>query len=200
MTASLVALGGRSRAGDRWVQPADPVDRRVLARAGRGPVLDVGCGPGRHTVALAERGIPALGIDITGAAIARLRRSGAAALERCVFDRVPGGGRYSALLLLDGNVGIGAEPAALLRRCAVLVRADGTLLVETVDRAAASGAGWFSLRVDGRHGPSFAWIDVTTDALPALACSAGLVIDDAWTDRGRDFAQLRRSLVAGTRR
>ena len=200
MTASLVEHGGRSRAGDRWVRPADPVDLRVLARAGWGPVLDVGCGPGRHTVALAQRGIPALGIDITSAAIARLRRSGAAALERCVFERVPGAGRYTALLLLDGNVGIGAEPVALLRRCATLVRADGTLLVETVDRAAAQGAGRFNLRVDGRRGPSFAWVDVTTGALPALADSAGLVVDDAWSDRGRDFAQLRRAVAAEARR
>ena len=28
-------------------------------------VLDVGCGPGRHTTALAERGVPGVGLDLS---------------------------------------------------------------------------------------------------------------------------------------
>ena len=50
--------------GDRWLAPAGAVDARVLAGL-RGPVLDVGCGPGRHVRALLERGVVALGIDVT---------------------------------------------------------------------------------------------------------------------------------------
>ena len=47
-----------------WERPADLVDRAVLWGI-RGPVLEVGCGPGRLVAALAESGTPALGIDIS---------------------------------------------------------------------------------------------------------------------------------------
>ena len=55
-----------------WSSRADPVELRRLA-AVRGPVLDIGCGPGRLLVALGERGIPALGVDASPVA-ARCRR------------------------------------------------------------------------------------------------------------------------------
>ena len=45
--------------------PTRPSSARSPALVG--PVLDIGCGPGRHVFALAERGIPVLGIDITAA-------------------------------------------------------------------------------------------------------------------------------------
>ena len=40
---------------ERWLGPADATDQELLDRV-RGPVLDVGCGPGRHLHALAARG------------------------------------------------------------------------------------------------------------------------------------------------
>jgi len=40
---------------DRWLAPADEVDAAVLERVDA-PVLDIGCGPGRHAQALAARG------------------------------------------------------------------------------------------------------------------------------------------------
>ena len=39
----------------RWLSPAAPEDDEVLARA-QPAVLDVGCGPGRHVLALVRRG------------------------------------------------------------------------------------------------------------------------------------------------
>src|SRR5262249_61510991 len=74
------------------------------------PTLDVGSGPGRLTVALAECGIPALGIDVTPYAVHLARAAGALTLLRDVFGRVPGAGRWMTVLLADGNIGIGGEP------------------------------------------------------------------------------------------
>lgn len=51
----------------RWLGEAEPEEHDLLDRA-LGPVLDVGCGPGRHVVALARRGIPALGRLLPNAA------------------------------------------------------------------------------------------------------------------------------------
>ncbi|HEY1823596.1 MAG TPA: class I SAM-dependent methyltransferase, partial [Trebonia sp.] len=101
----------------RWCAPPDAADEELLRHC-RGPVLDVGCGPGRLTIALTERGIPALGVDISQAAVARTRQAGAPALHRSVFDPLPGQGRWATVLLADGNIGIGGMPASLLHRCA----------------------------------------------------------------------------------
>ena len=82
---------GRARAlpVDVWLGRAGAVDERVLDRA-RGPVLDVGCGPGRHVHALARRGVLGVGVDVSPAAVALARRAGATVLEASIFDRLPG--------------------------------------------------------------------------------------------------------------
>src|SRR6201996_2988251 len=77
---------------DQWLEPALG-DTSLVDRCS-GPTLDVGSGPGRLTVALAERGIPALGIDVTPYAVQIAQSSGAFAILRDVFGRVPGTGRW----------------------------------------------------------------------------------------------------------
>ena len=109
------ADGTLAAAGDAWLAPATNADQAALRRVSA-PVLDIGCGPGRHVVALGELGIPVLGIDVTHIALSAARARGALVLERSVFGRVPGAGRWGSALLLDGNLGIGADPAFLLRR------------------------------------------------------------------------------------
>ena len=86
----------------------------MLARC-EAPVLDVGCGPGRLVGALNARGVPALGIDISARAVEQARGRGAMALRRAVEQPVPAEGRWGTVLLADGNIGIGGDPAALLR-------------------------------------------------------------------------------------
>ena len=127
----LRALDGRVLAApaDRWFAPVTPAEDRVLERVD-GPVLDVGCGPARHALKLAEAGIVTLGIDISLPALTVARRRGAPVLHRSIFERVPGQGRWGTALLLDGNIGIGGVPDALLRRVATLLRVNGRVLVE----------------------------------------------------------------------
>src|SRR5262245_10811783 len=91
---------------ERWQAPPGPAEQPGLARA-HGPVLDIGCGPGRHTRALASRGVMALGIDTSPSAVASARQSGCPVLRRSVFDRLPREGRWGSALLIDGNIGIG---------------------------------------------------------------------------------------------
>ena len=52
----------------RWLGVADDSDHAMLDRCD-GPTLDVGCGPGRLTLGLAQRGIETLGIDISREAV-----------------------------------------------------------------------------------------------------------------------------------
>ena len=112
----------------RWFLPAGPAEHPALDRA-TGPALDVGCGPGRHLVALAERGVFALGIDISPVLLDVARARGANVLERSIFDRVPGASRWRTALLLDGNIGIGGDPVAF-SRVGELLAPDGRIIVE----------------------------------------------------------------------
>ncbi|WYB29250.1 class I SAM-dependent methyltransferase [Streptomyces sp. SM1P] len=115
---------------ERWCSDAGSADLSALHRC-EGPVLDIGCGPGRLVAELTSLGHRALGIDVSEAAVARTRGLGGAALLRSVFDPLPGEGRWGTLLLLDGNIGIGGDPAALLARAADLLGVGGLLIAET---------------------------------------------------------------------
>jgi SAM-dependent methyltransferase len=115
---------------ERWCGRADAVDRQVLDRC-EGAVLDVGCGPGRLVAELAARGRTALGIDVSEAAVRHTVRLGGPALRRSVFEPLPGEGRWGTALLVDGNVGIGGDAAALLARLARALVPGGLLIAET---------------------------------------------------------------------
>jgi SAM-dependent methyltransferase len=171
----------------RWFGPADRAERRALAHA-RGPALDIGCGPGRHLVALVERGVFALGIDISSEFLAAARRHGVNVLQRSVFDRVPGAGRWRTALLLDGNVGIGGDPEALLARTAELLRDDGTIIVETELDDGAPDVSLVRAEFATGAGPWFRWTTVGPDRLREIASDVGLDVVERWDDDGRSFA------------
>jgi SAM-dependent methyltransferase len=173
----------------RWLGPPTPAEERVLDRA-RGPVLDVGCGPGRHVLALHGRGVPALGVDVSSAAVRLARDRGAPAVEGSVFAALPGRGRWRTALLLDGNVGIGGDPVALLRRVATQLAPDGRILVEVDPPGAPTRAELVRLECGGRHGAPFPWAWVGADGLESVA--GELAVHEVWADGERWFAELAR--------
>jgi SAM-dependent methyltransferase len=187
-TADGSALPSRAH---HWLGPLTVEDDAVLARAVP-PVLDVGCGPGRHVLALAERGMVVLGIDITPAALDLARRRGAPVLARSVFERIPAAGRWASALLLDGNAGIGGDPATLFARVASLLHPRGTLLVELEPPGTRQDADIVRFDIGGVEGPWFAWTAVVPDDVGTHAAAAGLQIEDVWRTGSRWFGSLRR--------
>ena len=174
---------------DMWLRDAHGADQRLVERA-VGPVLDVGCGPGRHVHALAMRGVIAVGVDVNPAALHHARARGATVLEASIFDQIPGAGEWRTALLLDGNIGIGGAPAALLARIASLLSPGGEVLVE-VD---PPGVGHEIVRMRLEEGSAkshwFDWARVGAEAIAAPAQEAGLRVSHSWTDEGRWFAAL----------
>jgi SAM-dependent methyltransferase len=173
---------------ERWLH-ATAGDKSLLDRCA-GPTLDIGSGPGRLTVALAERGIPALGIDVTPYAVGLARSSGALVMLRDVFDRVPGTGRWGTVLLADGNIGIGGDPEALLRRVSELLAPDGHALVELEP----PGKPLRRERVRLCHASSasawFPWAYVGADHITEMAKEAGLGEVETWSVDSRWFASI----------
>jgi SAM-dependent methyltransferase len=148
-------------------------------------VLDVGCGPGRFPAALAATGRPALGIDTSAIAVAEARDRGAPVLRRSVFDPLPGEGRWGAVLLIDGNVGIGGDPVALLARTARLLRPGGTVVAEVDPRGRPSEALTVRIEAPGvSPGAWFPWATVGVDGIAAVAAAAGLHVASL-DNRGR---------------
>jgi len=176
---------------DDWFTTS-PGDRSLVDRC-RGATLDVGSGPGRLTVALAERGIPALGIDITPYAVHIARSAGALTLLRDVFGRVPGTGRWVNVLLADGNIGIGGDPTALLRRVGELLTPMGQALVEVRPPGEPLRRERVRLRHAGLTSAWFPWAYVGTDQIGGIAWDAGLTPVETWSADGRWFAALRKT-------
>ncbi|MGD0699994.1 MAG: class I SAM-dependent methyltransferase [Trebonia sp.] len=205
------ALTGRARAGPAGRAPAElehadgsttplragdwlrlrPGDASLIDRCG-GPTLDVGSGPGRLTVALAERGVPALGIDVTQQAVQLAQSAGALALQRDVFSRVPGTGRWMFVLLADGSIGIGGDPVALLNRVAELLAPSGRALVEVQPPGREPRRDRVRLRRGEQTGDWFPWAQVGVDQLAGIAGQAGLAKAETWSSAGRWFVTLRK--------
>jgi len=185
---------------DRWTGDVDAGDESVLRRC-RGPVLDVGCGPGRLVAALTSRDTAALGIDISPAAVRAARRRGSQALRHDLFDiapsRPPGwnhAARWATVLLIDGNIGIGGDPGALLARITALPAAGGQVIVEAAEAPSASDGAQDEQLLDarfvdrsGQHAPVFGWAIVGAAAVARHATAAGLHVTDRWTSHGRPF-------------
>ncbi|GIE30455.1 methyltransferase type 12 [Actinoplanes italicus] len=171
-----------------WCRDAIAGDTGLLDRC-TGPTLDVGCGPGRLVGALTGAGRPALGIDISAAAVRLARRRGATALQRDVFEPLPGTGRWRHLLLADGNIGIGGDPHRLLSRCRRLLASDGRLHAELAAPGTPAWSGVATVQGPGGGSP-LRWACVPLDQLSALAAGAAMRLLETWTEADRWFATL----------
>lgn len=89
----------------------------ALALNSRARVLDIGCGPGRHALALAQRGISVHGVDISGEFVELARTAArAAGVEhlatferldaRTLPSRLDGGSFDTAICLCQGAFGL----------------------------------------------------------------------------------------------
>lgn len=161
---------------ERWRSAPDPGDELLLASC-EGPTLDIGCGPGRLTAALSERGVIALGMDVSPVAVRLTVAAGALAVQRDVFDRQPGEGRWRHALLADGNIGIGGDPVRLLRRVRELLQDRGSVLVEVDPPGGGLRCGRVRVATgDTEGGRWFDWAWLGADAVEETAAAAALSV------------------------
>ena len=162
--ASGSPTGARSRCRvDRWLAPVDAADRAVLAHAAA-PVLDIGCGPGRHLAALAAAGHDGLGLDLSPVAVRLARARGADAILRSVFADVPRAGdvahRAAARRQHRHRRRARARCSPGPARC---VAPGGAVLVETAPPGAPTRRVRVRLETHGAVSPWFGWATVGAD-------------------------------------
>jgi SAM-dependent methyltransferase len=158
-----------------------------------GPTLDVGCGPGRMTQQLAERGTVVLGIDVVPEAVWQTRDRGVGALLRDVFDRVPAEGRWHTVLLADGNLGIGGDPVRLLRRLARVLAPGGRVVADVAPPGTGLRSGTVRLAAGGLTSEPFPWSVIGADVVAEVAMRAGFraetrSLDGRWVATMQEMA------------
>lgn len=192
---ALVSESGEVLALDvrRYLDDVDDGDESILDRCA-GPTLDLGAGPGRMVRALAARGIVTLGVDLAAGAVAISNENFGIALQRDVFERLPGEGRWAEVLLVDGNVGIGGDVDRLLARVADLLDPDGRVIAETAGEGDVDVV-WQARFVRGgtATGPAFPWAQIGTAALLRHAAVFGFTLRHGWTRGPRHFVELSRA-------
>lgn len=163
--------GGSSTDEDRRA------DLRILASC-RGATIDLGCGPGRFTAALAHGGEDVLGVDVSQTAVELTRARGGVAIREDLFMPLPGNGRWPRVLLADGNIGIGGDPVRLMRRVRDLLAPDGVAIVEMDGPGFGIRREVLRCETDSAAGDWFPWARVSVSAATELAATVGLRVTD----------------------
>lgn len=128
-------------------------------------ILDIGCGPGRHSIELASRGYPVVGIDPSPAMIAEARRRSAQAGVTPEFIEVAGEDfaakePFDAALCLFTTLGQIREQGdnrRLVKRVSLALRPGGIFAVEVPQRAFAVS----NLKTEERFGAGERYTDVS---------------------------------------
>jgi SAM-dependent methyltransferase len=174
---------------ERWRAAPSPGDE-LLLRHCTGPTLDIGCGPGRLAAALLERGVPALGTDVSAVAVRLAVEAGALAVRRDVFEPQPGEGTWRHALLADGNIGIGGDPVRLLRRVRELLCQTGSALIEVDPPGGGVRHGQVRVTTPEADGRWFDWAWLSADAVDPVAEDAGMSTRWVREAGGRWFAEV----------
>ena len=158
-----------------WVRPADAADQALVSCC-TGPTVDLGCGPGRMTAALAARGLPSLGVDVLPEAVAETEARGGRAVCGDLFEPLPGEGWWATALLADGNLGIGGDPLALLTRVRRLLVPGGRVVAEVHPPGTPSGPLLARLACSCGSSSAFRWAVVGADVVGEIAAEAGFMV------------------------
>ncbi len=110
---------------------------RKEIRFARGRVLDIGCGAGRHSLFLQEKGLEVVGIDNSPLAIEVSKKRGLNdARVRSITDIDSSLGVFDTILLLGGNFGLLGNPQRakrILRRIHKLTSRNGRIITASIN-------------------------------------------------------------------
>ncbi len=158
-----------------------------------GDVLDIGAGTGCHSLALQERGLSVLAIDISPQAVEIMKQRGVVSTRLVnVYDF--NGSPCDTLLMMLHGIGMVETVSGLdrfLRHARTLIKTNGQLLFDSLDvrrtndpmhlsyheanRRASRYFGEIRMQFEykGLRGPLFGWLHVDAETLTEHAGKAG---------------------------
>ena len=196
-----------------------PHQREAIGLA-RGRVLDIGCGAGRHSLHLQERGHDVAGIDTSPSAIEVCRKRGLKnAIVMSVTKIGTELGTFDTILMLGNNFGLfGGYGGArwLLRRFKSITPENGRIIAESLDPYATENPDHFAyhrrnrnrgrmagqLRLRVRYGafktPWFDYLLVSKNGMEGILRGTGWAVS-CFVDHGNglNIAIIERSPRAG---
>ncbi len=176
-------------------------------------VLDVGCGPGRHAIALAEAGLSVTGVDVSSAFLETARKAAEDRNVKVSFFQqdartMPFEDEFDAVIsICQGGFGLmGEDDSLILRRMAEALKSDGLCVVtafsalfEAATRRpeanfdVAAGIVHEEMTIKtaaGGEDTIEAWTSVYTPReLRLQAIGVGLVPEDIWSVEPGDFGR-----------
>jgi SAM-dependent methyltransferase len=129
---------GRTEQVHYFSVPEDwPMDERRALRLVRGRVLDVGCGVGRHSLYLQDRGCEVVAIDVSPIAVKICRSRGVRDARVMALDGVSGRmGSFDAVIMMGNNFGLFGSPTKakrLLKRLWGMTNPGARIIGNTMD-------------------------------------------------------------------
>lgn len=115
----------------RW-----PATERRMMRFARGRVLDAGCGAGRVSLHLQQRGLDVVAIDESPLAVGVTRRRGVLSCEVASVTALPERlGVFDTVIIARNNFGLGGGRGRLLAQLAERTTPRGRIITDSVDPA-----------------------------------------------------------------
>jgi 2-polyprenyl-3-methyl-5-hydroxy-6-metoxy-1,4-benzoquinol methylase len=114
-----------------------PQFERQAIRLAKGKVLDIGCGGGRVLLHIQERGLEAVGIDISPLALELCRRRGAKDVRLLSIRKLSRKtGIFDTIVMYGNNFGLFGNPRRakwLLKKFYGMTSPDALIIAETID-------------------------------------------------------------------
>ena len=171
---------------ERWPEN----ERQAIAQV-KDPVLDIGCGAGRHSLYLAEKGFDPVGIDVSSGAVEACRRRGLQNVEVASLRSYVPNRRYGSILLLGNNLGMIGKRSNLgwfFQRMEQLLEPGGVVIGSShnVDREMEFRI-WYKRFVT----PWMEWLSVSEETLSTAARDARWEVLQAFGTRGKREHRIR---------
>jgi len=114
-----------------------PTREKSAIRLAKGRVLDIGCGAGRHSLFLQEKGLDVTGVEISPLAIQVCRARGLKDAPLMSIDDVGSSlGKFDTILMLGNNFGLFANKTkarGLLRGFLNMTNPKGRIIAESLE-------------------------------------------------------------------